>query len=141
MFFIFSTGRRSKSTTAVDLEDLGEKVTKLMSSDANDGITVSIGKTDQAVMPYVWISRNPDTDQWEGQLGDSIKLGIDEVLLVERDPIRIFGLQEALMAGRAEVSNPPKPQKAAGPVKPSDDELQKQAKRMISDLFESLHDD
>jgi hypothetical protein len=149
MFFILTTGRRNtKSTTVATLEELGEKVTKMMANQANDGITVAIGKTDQAVMPYVWIRRHPDTDEWEGELGDSIRLGIKEGLLNESDPIQMVDLSEAIMAGIASVeddgpirtvtipaNNTPKPKKSQ---KRSEENLQVEAKRIVDELFKSL---
>ncbi len=149
MFFIFSMGRRDSKATAITLDELGKKVTKLMASEANDSIVVSVGKTDQAVMPYVWLHRNTETDEWEGELGDSIKLGIEEGLLHESDPIQMMGLNEAIMSGIATVEDdgltrvlnvmpPNKTPKSKKTKKPSEKEHQVEAKRMIDDLFKSL---
>lgn len=135
MFFILASGRRNKNTTAADLDELGEKVTKLMANQANDGITVAIGKTDKRVMPFVVIQRNPATDKWQGELGDSIKLGIEDGLLEELEPIQMMDIDEAIASGfiSIEESKPKKTQK-----KRSDQELHSEAKKMIDNLFKSL---
>jgi hypothetical protein len=56
-------------------------------------------------MPYVWIRRNSETDDWEGTLGDSIRLGIEDGLLTEHDPIQVLSLENAVKAGFAEVAD------------------------------------
>jgi hypothetical protein len=146
MFFIHIMGRRS---TAATLDDLGSKMTAAMASQANDAIVVSVGKTDQAVMPYVWIRRDSETDEWEGELGDSIKLGIEDGLLNESDPIQMMGLNEAIEAGLATVEDdglfqevrfrsPDKAPKPKESQKLSNEEKEVEAKRMVDNLFKSL---
>ena len=149
MFFIHVMGRRSKSIAASDLDELGKKVTKEMANKANDAISVAIGKTDQAVMPYVWIRRHPETDEWEGELGDSIKLGIEDGLMIEHDPIQMMGLNDAIKAGFATVEDDgpvrvvsintePTPPKR-GKLKLTNEEKVVEAKRMVNELFAELH--
>lgn len=147
MFFIHSMGRRSNSDEVETLDDLGEIVTKRMASKTYDAINVSVGLTDAAVMPYVWIRRN-DEDNWEGEAGDSIKLGIDDGLLIETDPIQMLNLNEAIRAGIATVMDD-----GRGPTvtihdepvktqsKKTNEELVVESKRMINKLFSSLRED
>lgn len=151
MFFIMTTGRRNRHSTAETLEELGEQVSKAMANMANDGITVAVGKTDKACMPYAWIRRDLDTDQWIGELGDCIKLGIEQGSLVEHDPIQMLSLEDAVKAGLATVEDegpvrivellneplaPPKKTK-----KLSNEEKVVESKRMVSQLFEDIHRD
>jgi hypothetical protein len=150
MFFIFATGRRSTSDTAKTLEELGQKVMKAMANKANDGITVAIGKTDQSVVPYAFLRRSYETDEWEGEAGDSIKLGIDDGLLVEHDPLRMLNLEEAVEAGIATMEddgpvrivsvndNPAPPPKRK---KLSNEEKLDESRRLIDDLFDQLHNE
>lgn len=138
-------GRRNAAKEADTLEELGEVVGKAMASQANDAIVVSVGLDDSAVMPYVWIRRNADTDEWEGELGDCIKLGIEDGSLIESDPIQVLTLDQAVTRGIAEIAandgvlktvtikNEPKPTK-----KRSNEEMIKEANRMVKDLFVSL---
>lgn len=149
MFFIHSMGRVSRNATAATLDELGKKMTTLMASEAYDFITVAVGKTDQAVMPYVWLRRNFETDEWEGEAGDCIKLGVAEGLINESDPIQMFSLNEAILNGMASVEDDgpvrvvklkspketPKPKKSKKPTK---EEQQLEAKRMIDNLFKSF---
>jgi len=151
VFFIQILGRRERREEASDLDELGEKVAAAMEDNATNMIVVSVGKTDEAVMPYVWLQRDLDTDEWEGELGDSIKLGIEDGLVKEHDPIRMLGLssmtrgeldpveEEPMRFGRAKSkAAPTKPKKVK--KKPSEKTLEKQAKKMIDDLFKNLHE-
>jgi hypothetical protein len=145
MFFIQVLGRRSKSHTVYTLDELGDVVTKELADMANNCIVVAVGRTDKAVMPYAWIRRN-DEDQWEGELGDCIRLGIDDGLLVETDPIQLMGINQAVARGIAAVADEgsirvvtmnqdvPKPP----PKKLSNEEKLFMAKNMVDDLFINL---
>lgn len=147
MFFVHMMGRRSTNDEASTLEELGEIVDSAMASQANDAIVVSVGLDESAVMPYVWIRRNAETDEWEGELGDCIKLGIEDGSLIEHDPIQMLSMEQTIEAGIAEVED-------FGPVKivsirkqeqpkkkRSNEELAKEADRMVKDLFTSIHSD
>jgi hypothetical protein len=143
MFFVHVMGRKSsRSFSAKTLTGLGTKVEREMADGANDSIVVSIGKDENAVMPYVWIRRNQDTDEWEGELGDGIRLGIEDGLLVETDPIQMLGLDQAILRGivsvqddgDARVVSVPPPI-ASRSKKQSEKELQDQANKMVRDLF------
>lgn len=155
MFFIQILGRRERNEEAADLEELGDKITAALNSQANDFICVAVGKTFEAVMPYVWIRRNADTDEWEGELGDSIKLGIEGGLIKESDPLQSMGLWDAMANGSPIVEIPygeplikkfkGKPEKTKGKKaktkgKPSKEENEAEAKRMIKDLFKNIYD-
>ena len=151
MFFVHSVGRVSRQKSARTLEELGPIVTKDMVNKTFDAIVVSIGKTDEAVMPYVWIRRNFDNeDVWEGELGDCIRLGIKDGSLVEHDPIQMLSLNEAIKQGLAEESVsgnlrtvriksenelPPKNKKL------SNEEILLESKRMVDSLFDSIYDE
>lgn len=150
MFFIMTTGRRTRHSTAETLDELGEKVAKAMANMANDGVTVAIGKTDNACMPYAWIHRDVDTDQWYGQLGDCIKLGIEQGSLIEYDPIQMLSLEDAVKAGLAtvedegplrivELLHEPAPQPPKKTKKLSNEEKIVEARRMVTKLFEDIY--
>ena len=148
MFFIHVMGRKNCSLSAETLTELGKKVEKEMKNGANDSIVISIGKDEKAVMPFVWISRNLDTDEWQGEAGDSIKLGIKDGLLIELDPVQILGLNQAIQQGIASVYDD-------GPVRvvsikepesvphspPSEQELQSKANKLVKDLFANLREE
>jgi len=139
MFFVHVMGRRNRNAAAKTLEDLGHIMTSEMGNLGNSAIVVAVGKTDQAVMPYVWIRRN-DADKWEGELGDCIKLGIEDGLIIEHDPIQMLGLDQAIKAGIAEVvDDVPVVIRTNRPKKMSNEEKAVEAKRMVDDLFSSLH--
>lgn len=148
MFFIHVMGRKNRSLSAKTHEELGRKVEKEIKDNANDNITVSIGKDDSAVMPFVWISRNLDTDEWEGEAGDSIKLGIEDGLIKELDPVQMLGLNQAIQQGIASmyddgpvrvVSIKEPTENAPRKKKPSEQELQNKANKLVQDLFTNLH--
>jgi hypothetical protein len=150
MFFIFATGRRSTRETAETLDELGKKVMKAMANKANDGITVAIGKTDQSVMPYAMLRRSYETDKWEGDAGDSIRLGIDEGLLIEHDPLEMLNLEQAVEAGIVSVEDDgplrvvsfnDNPTPAPKRKKLSNEEKLDESRRMIDDLFDQLHNE
>lgn len=124
MFFIHTMGRRSASQEADTLCDLGVIVDSAMKSQANNAIVVSVGRDDSAVMPYAWIRRNED-DEWEGELGDCIRLGIEVGSLIEHDPIQMMGLDDAF----------PKPKKS------TNEDMAKEAERMVKDLFKSIREE
>lgn len=148
MFFIHVMGRKNRSLSAETLTELGKKVEKEMKNGANDSIVVSIGKDEKAVMPFVWISRNLDTDEWQGEAGDSIKLGIKDGLLIELDPVQILGLNQAIQQGITSIYDD-------GPVRvvsikepesvphlpPSEQELQNKANKLVKDLFANLREE
>lgn len=148
MFYIHVMGRKSsRSLSAKTLTGLGTKVEREMADGANDSITVSIGKDESAVMPYVWIRRNQETDEWEGELGDTIRLGIEEGELIESDPIQMLGLDQAILRGIVSmqddgpvrvVSVPPVAPTVPTRKKPSEKELQDQANKLVQDLFSQL---
>lgn len=143
MFYIHVMGRKSsRSFSAKTLTGLGTKVEQEMADGANDAITVSIGKDENAVMPYVWIRRNQETDEWEGELGDTIRLGIEEGGLIENDPIQMLGLDQAILRGIVSVQDVSVPLPVAPTVltrkKPSEKELQDQAHKLVQDLFSQL---
>lgn len=150
MFFIHTMGRRSRQVSANTLEELGDVVAKAIKSQANDALVVSVGLTDQAVMPYVWIRRNLETDEWEGELGDCIKLGIPERSIIEHDPIQMMGLNEAISKGFASVmddgpvrvvSIPSEPIKPRKTKKLTNEEKLVESKRMVDELFDSLREE
>lgn len=150
MFFIHTMGRRSRQTSANTLEELGEAVTKAIKSETNDAVVVSVGLTDQAVMPYVWIRRNED-DKWEGELGDCIKLGIKDGSLIEKDPIEMLNLDQAVARGIARVYNdgvgeviqinPPTPIPPKKQKKRSNEELIVEANKMVKNLFANIREE
>ena len=151
MFFIHSMGRRNCNDEVESLEELGEIVTKRMASKTYDAITVAIGLTNQAVMPHVWIRRN-DEDEWEGELGDSIKLGIEDGLLIEKDLIEMLNLNQAIARGIATVMDDgvgpvvtfhdsPLLKKSEPKKKKNEKDISAEAKQMIDNLFTSIRED
>lgn len=148
MFFIHVMGRKNCSLSAETLTELGKKVEKEMKNGANDSIVISIGKDEKAVMPFVWISRNLDTDEWQGEAGDSIKLGIKDGLLIELDPVQILGLNQAIQQGIASVydDGPVRvvsiKESESAPHSPlSEQELQSKANKLVKDLFANLREE
>jgi hypothetical protein len=153
MFLIQVMGRTSKLHKRDTIENLGELVTKLLKSDANDAISVAVErKKDGAVMPYVWLRRDLDNDdQWEGEAGDSIKLGIDDGLIVETDPLEQLSLNQAIDRGivtihdedylRTFVTNKDEiasPTASSKKEKLSNEEKVRESKRMIDDMFTDI---
>ena len=125
----------SRSKEASTLEELGKLVTKQLADRANSSLVVCVGKDDSSVMPYVWIRRNDD-DRWEGELGDCVKLGIDEGLLIEKDPIRMLSIDQAVAEGLAEVYGEEDVRVISVPYEPPQPKVKKsqpKAKKKLSD--------
>lgn len=151
MFFVQVMGRSTRISEANTLTALGKIVTKELSSMANDCIVVAVGKNSNAVMPYVWIRRNLQTDEWEGELGDCIKLGIKDGLINEKQPIEMLNLEQAIYRGVAEVYDDGVGQvismrdepiaKPKASKKRTNEENLIQATKMIKDLFASLKEE
>lgn len=142
MFFIHAMGRRNHSSSAKTLEELGKKMEKEIANNTYEMITVSIGKDDTAVMPYVWISRNLDTDEWEGEAGDSIKLGIKDGLIHERDALEFLHLNKIVQAVMPVHENKSKTKSTVKKTeKLSEEEMKNEANKLIKDFFTSLHEE
>lgn len=143
MFFIHIMGRHSRKDAAKTLTGLGKKVAKEMADRANDSISVSVGKDENAVMPYAWITRDRDNDDmWVGATGDYIRLGIDSDMLQEKDPVNMVFLNEAIdQVIMNELQNLyQEGPKQITPKKSelSEDEKNQQATKMVQDLFANL---
>ncbi len=139
MFFIHALGRRSISTEAETLEELGERVEQLMNNGANNEIVVSVGLDDSAVMPYTWIYRD-ENDDWKGTLGDCVKLGLDHGMLIEHDPTTDIPTIEELAEM---IRKPAKKKQKEQPKKKklTNEEMVREANRMVKDLFAALKEE